>query len=221
MTDRQLFANALLDADKITEQKYFTSDFSYEFSAEFERKMEKLIAKEKRIKLRTRKKISRALLAAIITILILFTGLMSVSASREKLFEFVDKKKSHYTQIILSENSTVPLDTIEITYTLTDLPEGYELYQYQREDNFLYEIWKNQSGNEIVFTQEISDIDISIDNEHYYQEIVINGYKAYIIGQYGEYQILWTDGNYWFSINVTEEYKDNLIDWAEKIIVKN
>ncbi|MBQ9516603.1 MAG: fibronectin type III domain-containing protein [Eubacterium sp.] len=91
MTNKELFVQAFLQADALEMEKYQAeADFSHEFSEDFEKKMNKLIAKNNRIKLNTRRKISKALIAAIIAITVLFTGIMSVSASREKVVEFVE-----------------------------------------------------------------------------------------------------------------------------------
>lgn len=51
------------------------------FSRKFEKSMNTLIQKNKRIQLSTRRTVTKSLLAAIITIMVLFTGLMSVSAT--------------------------------------------------------------------------------------------------------------------------------------------
>ena len=91
MTNKELFIKAFLEADELEMEKYQNkSDFSCEFSEAFEKKMNKLGAKNNRINLRTRRNISKALLAAMIATVVLFTGIMSVSATREKVVEFVE-----------------------------------------------------------------------------------------------------------------------------------
>ena len=91
MTNKELFIQLFLEADALEMEKYQDiSEFRHEFSEDFEKIMKKLIAKHNRISFYTRRRISKVLLAAIIAISVLFTGIMSVSATREKVVEFVE-----------------------------------------------------------------------------------------------------------------------------------
>lgn len=222
MTNKELFIQAFLEADAIEMEKYQNKyDFHYDFSTSFEKKMNKLIAKNNRISLYTRRKISKALIAAIIAIIVLFTGLMSVSASREKIIEFVENILSQYTQIELSEDSPETPDTIETAYTISNIPEGFTLKQYELEEIIAYAIWQNENGEEIVFRQVILNSELSIDNENYYEKNKLNGYDAYIYGDDLDAFMSWTDGKYWFSLHTPIRYKDDLIEMAENISIKN
>lgn len=91
MKNKDLFVQSFIEADAREIEKYQNkTDYTHEFSDDFEKEMNKLITKHNRIKLKTRKRISRAVLAATIAIVVLFTGIMSVSATREKVIEFVE-----------------------------------------------------------------------------------------------------------------------------------
>ncbi|MBQ8076852.1 MAG: fibronectin type III domain-containing protein [Eubacterium sp.] len=104
MTNRELFVQAFLKADEREMAKYQNkSDFSHDFSETFENKMNKLSAKHNRLSIRTRRSISKALLAATIATAVLFTGIMSVSATREKVVEFVENIL--YAHITVQGNS--------------------------------------------------------------------------------------------------------------------
>ena len=104
MTNRELFVKAFLKADEREIAPYQNkSDFTYDFSESFEKKMSKLSAKNNRISIRTRRSISKALLAAVIATAVLFTGIMSVSATREKVVEFVESIL--YAHITVQGNS--------------------------------------------------------------------------------------------------------------------
>lgn len=222
MTNKELFKQAFLEADAIEMEKYQNKDdFHHEFSKSFEKKMNKLIAKNNRISLYTRRKISKALIAAIIAIIVLFTGLMSVSASREKIIEFVENILSQYTQIELSEDSPETPDTIETAYTISDIPKGFTLKQYDLEETGVYAIWEDDKSAEIVFMQDILNGDFAIDNEFNYEKTTINDYPAYIYGDKTTYFISWSDGEYWFTIHVPTEHKDSLLTMAENISEKN
>ena len=91
MTNRDFFVQAFKKADEREMAEYRNkAAYSHDFSQSFEKKMDVLVAKHRRISLNTRRKISRALLAAIIAVSVLFTGIMSVSATREKVVGFVE-----------------------------------------------------------------------------------------------------------------------------------
>lgn len=218
ITNKELFIRAILDAEQITNKEYLSKDdFHFEFSDKFEKKMQKLIAKENRIKFQTRRIISRSLIAAIIAVIVMFTGLMSVSASRQKIIEFIETVFPKYTQVELSEESAPTPETIETAYTLGYVPDGYKLVQYDRDEVSVFAIWKNENGEEIVFSQDILNGNFSIDNEHYFKNVQINNCKAYIFGNDNISIIYWNDISYSYTISVPNDQKDNLINIAESI----
>lgn len=67
------------------------NEIEWKFSEKFESSMNKLIKKSNHIQLSTRRTVRRDLLAEIIALIVAFTGLMSVSATRESIIEFVKK----------------------------------------------------------------------------------------------------------------------------------
>lgn len=183
--------------------------------------MDMLIKKNNRIKLSTRRTAAKSLLAAIIAILLLFTGLMSCAAIREPIVEFVKKVFPKYNEITLIESSIPPVDNFEIEYTLTNLPEGYELKEYQKYHFKLFSVWENENNEEIVFSQNLLDSSFTIDNEHGYREFEINGFKAYLTEDTSGAFLIWSDGYYWFTLNVPSSSKDEIIIMAENICEKN
>ena len=167
------------------------------------------------------KKKMSIVIAAIIAVIVMFTGLMSVSASRQKIIEFIETVFPKYTQVELSEESAPTPETIETAYTLGYVPDGYKLVQYDRDVNGVFAIWKNLSGDEIVFIQNLLDGNVSIDNEHECTQVMINDYKGYLTKRNTMCQLDWTDGNYWYSISVPISEKDNIIEMAKNISEKN
>lgn len=128
---KELFVKAFMEAERLDSTELPSEDeIQWDFSEKFEKSMQKLIQKNNRINLSVRRNIRKGLLAAIIAILVLFTGLMSVTATRKPIIEFVKKVFSQFNEITLSENSVPPVDMIETEYTLTDLPDGFELDTY-------------------------------------------------------------------------------------------
>lgn len=217
-----MFIRAFLEAEALDNAKLKSEDeIEWEFSEKFENSMNKLIKKNNTIKISTRRNIRKGLLAAIVAIIVLFTGLMSVTATRTPFIEFVKKVFSQYNEITLSENSMSPVERIETEYTLTDLPDDFEMTEYQKDDLVVMSKWENQTGEEIVLFQEILDPNLSIDTEHNFQELNINGFEAYLMIAENNSVLSWTNGYYWFTLNVPNDLQKIIIDLAENISEKN
>ena len=111
---KELFVKAFMEAERLDNSGLPSEDeIEWDFSKEFEKSMEKLIRQNNRIQLSTRRTVTKSLIAAIVAIIVLFTGLMSVAATREPIIEFIKKIFPQYNEITLSENSVVPVDTIK------------------------------------------------------------------------------------------------------------
>lgn len=219
---KSMFIKAFLEAEALDNAKLKSEDeIEWDFSTKFEKSMEKLIKKNNTIKISTRRNIRKGLLAAIVAIIVLFTGLMSVTATRTPFIEFVKKVFSQYNEITLSENSMSPVERIETEYTLTDLPDDFEMTEYQKDDLVVMSKWENQTGEEIVLFQEILDPNLSIDTEHNFQELNINGFEAYLMIAENNSVLSWTNGYYWFTLNVPNDLQKIIIDLAENISEKN
>lgn len=219
---RELFIKAFLEAERISNTQFQNISLeNVSFSKSFEEEMDRLIKKDNRIRLSARRNIKKGLLAAIVAIVVAFTGLMSVSATRLPFVEFIKKVFPQFNEIMLSEDSTPPVNEIEIEYTLSDLPKGFEIKEYQKDEFGIFTVWGNKNNDdEIAFSQEILDTDLLIDTEHNYKEITVNGYEAYLNQYEFNSSLIWTDGNYWFVISVPYNLSDELINMAENISEK-
>lgn len=214
---KELFVKAFIEAERLANSKIPNEDeIEWEFSDKFLRKMDKLIKKNNRIKLSTRRTVTKGLIAAIVAITVLLTSLMSVSATRKPIIEFVKKVFSQFNEITLSENSPPTVDKIETEYTLTYLPEGFKLDTYQKDDYSVLTVWKNGNEEKITFIQYLINSNSSFDTEHGYEELDVNGYKAY----YYASNLTWTDGVYWFTLGITNGEKTELLELSKNISEK-
>lgn len=221
MTEKELFVSAFMQAEQILNAPYLeNSDFGFEFSDKFESKMQSLISKERRIKFSTRLKISKSLLAAVIAIIIMLTGTLSVSASRRKLIDFVETLFPGYVSIDLTKDSQLNDETIKTEYTLKTVPDGFKIIQYDKNDYGVFCVWKNECGEKIVFSQDPISTSVSMDNEHIFERTFVNGNKAYFHGEDENLYITWNDGTYWFDIGADSIDRETLIAYAENIIEK-
>lgn len=219
---KEMFVKAFMEAERLDNESIPSeNEIQWDFSDKFEKSMDKLIKKNNRIQLSTRRTVTKSLLAAIVAIMVLFAGLMSVAATREPIIEFVKKVFPQFNEITLSPEAALLVDTIETEYTLTDLPEGFKLDTYQKDDYSVFSVWKNEAGEEIVLTQVLLDSNFSIDTEHEYKEIIMNGYEAFLNKYEYNSTLTWTDGNYWFTLNVPNSLNDGLTNLAKNISEKN
>lgn len=221
MTNKELFVNAFIEAEKIKYAGYLDkSFFTFEFSPKFEKKMSKLVSKEHLIKFSTRRKISKSLIAAVVAIIVMFTGLMSVSASRRRIIDFVESLSPGFLSIDLTKDSQPGNEIIKTEYTLKTVPDGFKIVQYDKNDYGVFCVWENESGEKIVFSQDPISTSVSMDNEHIFERTLVNGNKAYFHGEDSNLFITWNDGTYWFSIAATSTDKETLLNYAKNIIEK-
>ena len=102
---KKLFVQALIEAEnKEISKLKGENEIEWEFSEKFENSMNKLIRKNNHIRLSTRRTVRRGLLAAIIALIAVFSGLMSVSATREPIVNFIMNKFGGTTEIKASES---------------------------------------------------------------------------------------------------------------------
>lgn len=224
MNNKELFVKAFLEAEEKSTADYQNGSlFQWNFSETFEKKMDKLIDKDRRIKLQTRRKISRRLIAALIAAIIAFMGALTVFAAKGNLVEFIEKVRKKDIEITLSEYSSAPVTTIEKEYELHNIPEEYKKIEYQRENNSIMTIWQdeNNSDNQIVFTQDLLTGSFSIDNEHDIEFLEINGQKAYLVNYKTGTHLMWTDSEYWFTLTVPQNLKNEILNMQKNIFEKN
>ena len=139
---KKLFVQALIEAENKEISKLKGEDeIEWEFSEKFENSMNKLIRKNNHIRLSTRRTVRRGLLAAIIALIAVFSGLMSVSATREPIVNFIMNKFGETTEIKVSESYIPTHKTIEKNYIITDIPEGYALYSYEENEHDNMTVW--------------------------------------------------------------------------------
>lgn len=140
-------------------------DIEYEFSERFNKKMDKLFKKIERNCTYPTVKPTKRIITVLAAILIIFAGLMSVSAIREPIVNFVLEFFEEHIDFGFSGDIS---QEIEYEYSFSEIPEGFELVTKTSDYDVIYSEYKNETtGDEIVFTQTITDgLSLSIDSEH-------------------------------------------------------
>lgn len=140
-------------------------DIEYEFSERFNKKMDKLFKKIERNCTYPTVSLSKRILTIAAAILIIFAGLMSVSAIREPVVNFVlEFFEEHIDFGFLGDIS----QEIEYEYDFSEIPEDFELTVKNNEGGTVYTEYTNINTRDIIIlTQSITDGNsLSVDNEH-------------------------------------------------------
>ena len=140
-------------------------DIEYEFSERFNKKMDKLFQKIERNCNYPTVRVSKRIVTVIAAILIILAGLMSVSAIREPIVNFVLEFFEEHIDFGFSGDTS---EQIEYEYGFSEIPEGFELAVKNNEGGTVYTEYTNtHSGDIIILTQSITDGNsLSVDNEH-------------------------------------------------------
>ena len=155
-------------------------EIEYEFSERFNKKMDKLFKKIERNCNYPTVRISKRIITVLAAILIIFAGLMSVSAIREPIVDFVLEFFEEHIDFGFSGDVS---QEIEYEYGFSEIPEGFELTVKNNEGGTVYTEYTNtHTGDIIILTQSITDgDDISVDKEHgIITKEIVDGTEVYI-----------------------------------------
>ena len=188
------------------------------FSKEFEDKVHAINKRRKSLFHKATKTVPRRIAVVLIAAVITFTMMMSVSAIRTPILNFVIKTYDSFISIFVEKDEQIKLPTsVEHMYMPKYLPEGFieissENYGFNAEA-----IWMNNASI-IMLSQDIisEDSKIVIDNQDAdYQTIMIDKNEIYYYSKNGFYTMYWSDGYYIFTLTCPEDIN---ISEIEKII---
>ena len=143
---------------------------------------------------------------ALLTCMLLMTGIFSVSATRNTVTEWFINIYESFTEIFsaradLEKNP----DTIETAYTPEGIPEEYLLVGSYRAQSEWKIMWENQAGDRIYFIQTPLSSKATVDNEETeYETLHIADKQCLIIRKNGKTCVYWNGKNYAFSLIVPE-----------------
>lgn len=188
-------------------------DVNAEFSEKFERKMDKLIRRRNKPYFNLICTGGRRAACIVAAIIILSASSLSVEAVREAVNDFFMSIFGDLTAV--SVNNATEKDypaTIKEEYAISNLPDGFELSDYNRDSGTIFAAYFN-GDKYIFFEQFVHDSYLGyFDNEHseleYYTD---ESGQEYLIQNTGhDYCILWDDGNYILQITSNLNKKDAL-----------
>lgn len=192
----------------------------HEFSHSFERKMRKLIKKQSSFYFPLVKTPLRRLVTIAVTVIITMSVLvMSVSAFRDALINFITEMFDTHTTVQTIPDDNAPL-TFENIYEITEIPEGFELTYCSeiKETSSFIEFDYQNNENYIFFTQYLKKYyDADVNTEGYEMNpITINGCEGFIIDYGTVWLITWDNGDYIIEVQ-SNIGKDELIETAKSV----
>lgn len=146
--------------------------------------------------------------------LLLLVG-CSIYIARRRIANFFEEVFDTHAKVTTEEVSTTN-DPILEAYTLTYVPEGYQLDYNMRNLIYNYEVWDN-GFSVIKFEQQ------KVESYHYYDLESSDLFELIRVGDIdvcykhvdGTCQYLWTDNNYVYKLDLEENFQIEII---EKII---
>ncbi len=222
-TGKEIFSRAIVDGfeEKYREGIALSAFESDAFSRAHARRMSSILGSRVKYVPDKRTRIKRAVAVALIAAAILLAGCTAIIYKEQIGDFFVEIHETFIKGSFANEESTND-QIIEEYYTLTYVPEGYELVEEICGDNIVRYIWKNDKENSIIFEQgSINSVKYSIDGENGLTNTFnYDQYTVYyrIIDNTGYY--IWNNEKYAFSLychtDVSEEEFKRIIEGFEE-----
>lgn len=212
MTDnrnsQELFRQALIEARLRKSQKIIDAyPEEVNFSEKHLRKMQEILRYSQHKSWLKHPKLGRKrMLAVLIAAIMMLVGSIAVYANRDAIIRFMEQIFDRHTEVSYqadTANADVP-QWIEDEYTLTYVPEGYKVSEYESDPINVWIQWNNLNGDYIRFTQLlIEQYCVQYDNEHSSsQEIKISNATVYfMVHSSARSAYLWTDGQYGYELS--------------------
>ena len=203
------FKRALFDVHNRECERFAAEMEPVVFSPRLERKMARLLrAQRKPYYPLMNTGFKKVVLAAVLTIILMTTTVFGVSALREPVIRFIIEVYEKFSLVFVQpppqeEEKSFPA-LLEVYYAPAWLPEGYQEDVEQMVDAVvLYErTYLDESENEIRFKQYTMIATVSrIDTEGVQtKQVALNGHEGLFFSNKGIQQLLWNDGQYYFTM---------------------
>ncbi len=155
--------------------------------------------------------------AACLLVVVLFGALMSCKPIREPVIKFFQNIYEQFTEFWIEDESITNSGYfIEEAYTLTYIPDGYELIEKQNitGKNFaLKTVWENSNGDRIYFNQSTALAKLAIDS--YIENAEIYCYdemQIFLIQVENELRAFWNTEKYTYSLVAQGVSKEEVMD---------
>ena len=216
LKEKELLKKALhLYVMETAGQYDFVSSLDITFSPEFEEKMERLIKRRRKpfyYLFNTAAKRVACIIAALIIAMV--STVLSVDALRNGVKNFFVEVYEKFSTVLFEKDSSSP-DTIEVYYSPSYIPDGYQLSEITKEASLGRIKFIDENGKEIIYTQSFvfsSGTDTNTEDGH--TEEIGNGFYIYQ-DKFQQKMYFWSDTKYQFAIYAYDDIsKDELLKMA-------
>lgn len=190
------------------------------FSDQFETKMQKLVSKEKKFYYYWVNTVGKRVAAIVLAALIgLTTMTFSVKALRESFIEFMVQTFEKFSLITFNTENEDDTPVVFKKIPLGYIPEGY-VKDIEEEDasGYLVSYLGKDISDSIIYSQDIAKGSTQVANTENttYEKIIINGCEAMYFENKGAKVVIFTYGEYVFTISATVD-EETIIKIAESI----
>ncbi len=163
--------------------------------------------------------------AACLLLTILFGALMSCKPIRDPVIKFFQNIYEQFTEFwIEDENASNSGYFIEEAYTLTYIPDGYELIEKQdiaSKERILTNVFEDNEGNKIYFYQALSTMKFAIDSCSKNPEIYYDGeIQIFLIQVENEFHTFWNTEKYAYSLVTQGISKEEVIKIVKSLDIQ-
>lgn len=217
IAEKQLFKSAILEAlSQKYEQELAKCQENAKCSKEHYLRISKITGIPPARVMGKRRSIRKTFVAVLIAAALLLAG-CTAYVYRNTIKEFFEEVYDTHIKVSYSGEQTDNESYIKEVYSLSYVPEGYQLVKEVKNEVCVRYIWESQTGNTLVFQQSLikeSDFFIDSDVENMLC-IEYNGISVYLRSNNNVWLYLWNDGKYGMSIDSEQKLSE---DELEKII---
>lgn len=222
---KEIFSRAVIDGfeEKYREGLAVSASESGEFSRAHARRMSSIIGSKVKYVADKHTRIKRAVAAALIAAALLLAGCAAI-VYKEQIGDFFVEIRDTYIKGDFIKDEDANNQIIEEYYTLTYVPEGYELVEEYSDAFGAQSVWKNDKEKSIIFDQSpINSVKYTIDGENGLTDTYILGEKTVYCRIIDEtYYYIWNNEKYAFSLysdtKINEEEIIQIIDGISAIL---
>lgn len=179
-------------------------DENIEFSEEFETKIQKLSKRRKSLIWQATKTVPRRIAVILIAALITFCMMMTISAIRVPVVNFVINVYEDFISIFVEKEEEVEVpDSIEDIYMPSYIFGDYSLVTSNKNNKYVETIWLDTNNNIMILNQDVLETDykIYLDNNGVdYQSANFKNLNVHFSSKNDQYFFIWTNGYYKFEL---------------------
>ena len=218
--DNEAMIKALSDvySDKTEEYLNSLSDDGYEYSEKYNRKIKKIIKAKRKPHSIFMSNALKYVVCAAASIIVFAASVITVSAFREPLHNFIVNIFSDNLKVTASDIENAPTEITE-HYEIGSIPEGFELV-FQTSERELASTSYSNNTDYIYFGQYTKNSYKDIDFESYEFYLDENN-QEYLISEFkeGELCVIWDNGDYILHIN-SNLSREEILEICKSVKIK-